>query len=97
MRYTARLEESCRILSSTPEYLSDVHLVFLVKIQHIMERIGQTLHSYNDWTSTSTATRAPIGLHVRGFEAEIQSLKESLPPELQQNSTSSLSSLHDLK
>jgi hypothetical protein len=78
------IEESCSVFADAVEYpIDDIYLAHLVRLQHIIERIGQSILHNNG--ETSSITNAPINMHVEAFQAEPHSFRDSLPLELQQN------------
>ena len=83
LRYTPHLQESCRILIETAEYPGDIQLAYMVKMQHIIGKIGRVIHG-NDWDDSSMP-KAPVALHVQSFHSELVCFKESLPLSLKQN------------
>ncbi len=86
MRLTSQIEESCQALIEKAEHPTDLQLAYVIKAQYLTDRIVQTVHA-NGWDSTVTL-KTPVGMHIKAFQAEISTLKESLPPSLQHNSKS---------
>ncbi len=84
MRLTSQIEESCQALVEKAENPTDLQLVYVVKAQYLTDRIVQTVHA-NGWDSTLTL-KTPVRMHIKAFQSEIATMKESLPPLLQHNS-----------
>lgn len=85
MRFTRQIEESCQALLQCAEYPTDLQLVYVVKIQYLTDRITQTIH-INDINVTSPH-KDILELHIRAFQSEIESIRESLPPSLAKNTS----------
>lgn len=86
LRYSQYMEECCQFLAQTREYDTDVFIVNLVRLQRIVEGIGQNMSPQdivNEWWTASTLT--PIGLYVQSFRNDMQKLRKSMPCHLQHN------------
>ncbi|KIW40336.1 uncharacterized protein PV06_07543 [Exophiala oligosperma] len=79
IRFSAYAEECCQLLEEERKYASDVFLVHLVRIARMSGRITRTL-SPDDWSTSSTISAPPIGAYVTALQAELRSIKSSLPP-----------------
>ena len=88
MRYTPYMDDNLRILSEANEYASDVTLVHLVKVQHIVERVGQVIYS-QQWDNSSL--KSLIWLQIASYQAELDTLRDSLPEDLKDDGIGSLS------
>ncbi|OCK78134.1 hypothetical protein K432DRAFT_444838 [Lepidopterella palustris CBS 459.81] len=91
LRYTPYMEECCQYLMEAREYETDAFLVSLVRLQRIVEGIGQNLSHQdlvNEWWNDRTTT--PIELYVKTFRNEIQSFGKGLPSHLQHNAFMSM-------
>lgn len=76
--------ESClRSLEQNPEYLSDEHLIQLVKLQFVAEEINQALPRHRQDFSSGSA--APIQLCIKTLQSKLDSFRMKLPLHLQQN------------
>lgn len=88
LRYSPYIETCCDTLSSSLECRFDIYLVASVRLQCIIERMQDVLSTRS---ATSETSKAPAGLHVNMFRAELQSLKASLPLDIQKSCSQSLS------
>ena len=80
------MEQCCQALIEAGECPNDTYLVYLVKLQHIVERIGENIkHERSCFTWDSRGT---VGMIIKSFRSELENFKTSLPPELQENSKS---------
>lgn len=82
LRYSPYIETCCDTLSSSLECRFDIYLVASVRLQCIIERMQDVLSTRSVTPETS---KAPAGLHVNMFRAELQSLKASLPLDIQKS------------
>ncbi|CAM1504443.1 Fc.00g020340.m01.CDS01 [Cosmosporella sp. VM-42] len=82
MRYTKYMQESLKVLEEEKEYETDVTLVYLVRIQHLTERISK-LNSHDDPTEeVAGLAAAPLSAYVSAFQGELDRIHNSLPPNL---------------
>lgn len=81
--YTPYLEKCCRSLEATQECQSDVVLVSLVRLQHIVQEINQTF-PYDEF-DTFKALGTPVALCIKALRTKLSALRSSLPPELERN------------
>lgn len=88
MKLSKYLKKCLAELEANPEHESDVLLVHLVKVQYLTQQI-------NDWVSRedeedtamqSLLHQAPVSAYLSAFEAEIQRLRNALPPNLKNHS-----------
>ena len=78
MSFPPYIRDCCDDLIDTEEHSTDTYLVYLMKLQSLVER--QRLGGL--WESDFGAhdsLRAPIGLQVRTYQLELQNFKLSLP------------------
>ena len=68
MRWTMFLENALRSLEQSAEYESDLLLVQMVRLQHLIEE-----------ASTTEAPSAPMQMYVKAFQADIDRLRSSDP------------------
>lgn len=80
------MDECSQFLFENPEYPTDIYLAHLVQLKRIVERIAQSIY-FHQWEN-KPASKAPIGLHIKVFQTELETFQASLPSELQQNSMS---------
>ncbi|RFU28196.1 hypothetical protein B7463_g8144, partial [Scytalidium lignicola] len=83
LRFTPHMDECCQFLSENPEYSTDIYLVRLIQLQHIVERISRSIHHHN-WEGKSII-KAPMELHMKTFQAELASFQASVSSDLQEN------------
>lgn len=73
IRFTKYTEECCKVLEQVAENPVDSHLVQLVRVMNLAERIHCTL--YRTDLHSSPVSSSPIGLSIRWLEAELRELK----------------------
>lgn len=77
---TAYLETACRVLEERREYPTDELLVYLVRVQQLAQSISLTLAPD---TLSFQSMQLPLSIIVKGFQAQLDTFKASLPPHLQ--------------
>ena len=85
LRYSSHLDCCCDSLLSSAEYPTDALAVASVRLQIIIERMQDTLKGRNPHQKVSLL--APIGMHVKIFQDELQGFKASLPTVVQEDRT----------
>ncbi len=83
VRYTRYAEECCHFLSEAGEFPTDVYLVQVVKLLYLGDKISRTLNPQDFDPSSNIA--APVGASVKSLEAELQSLKPLVEPDILQH------------
>ncbi|KAL1624206.1 hypothetical protein SLS54_004136 [Diplodia seriata] len=78
LRYSAQLAGVCRHLEEAQEYPTDQYLVYLVRLQGIVQRIERKV-PIDDFT---TDTMIPIAMFVKALHGELDDFKKSLPADL---------------
>ncbi|KAK8223547.1 hypothetical protein IWX49DRAFT_206218 [Phyllosticta citricarpa] len=78
LRYSAQLDQCCRQLEEAQEYSSDRFLVYLVRLQRIVQRIERKV-PIDDLTPETTI---PIAMFVKSLHGELLEYKKSLPPDM---------------
>jgi hypothetical protein len=81
--YTPYLEKCCQSLEATQECQSDLVLVYLVRLQHIVQEINQTFPY--DESDTFKALGTPVALCIKALRTKLSTLRSSLPPELERS------------
>ncbi|KAF4980152.1 hypothetical protein FZEAL_3771 [Fusarium zealandicum] len=82
MRYTKYIQECLGVLEREKEYETDVRLVYLVRIQHLTERISQ-LNSPDDPAEEVVGLpTAPLSAYVSAFQGELDRIRNGLPVSL---------------
>ncbi|MCJ1281331.1 hypothetical protein MMC26_000650 [Xylographa opegraphella] len=76
VRYTSYTEDCAQVLLGAGEHQSDIGLVAQVRLQHIIEGIGQSLPF--DESRDPKSPTPPIGLCIKSFLAELQSVQSTL-------------------
>jgi hypothetical protein len=80
MPYTTYIEKCCLTLAEANEYPTDVYLVSLIRLQHFVRKIANSLPSNElepQWSLTT-----PVGMYVKSLEEGLQRYRKSLPPDL---------------
>ena len=83
IRYTKYAEECCQLLLEAAEYPTDVHLIQLVKLLYMGDKINRTLNP-QDFDPSSNISM-PVGAAVKSLEAEVHQLKPLVSPDSLQN------------
>lgn len=78
LRYSAQFADVCRYLEEAEEYPSDRYLVYLVRLQCIVQRIERKV-PIDDFTAD---TMIPIAMFVKALHGELNDFKKSLPADL---------------
>ncbi|WQF86997.1 Putative zn(2)Cys(6) fungal-type DNA-binding domain-containing protein [Colletotrichum destructivum] len=85
MRYSGYMQQCMRELQESGEHESDMHLVYIVKIQRLCERIYDLRSQEDADGEEDTVSRAPVSAYVSGFRAELNKLQTEMPPRLRHN------------
>jgi hypothetical protein len=80
LQYSPYIEYCCQALLEAAEYESDIILVALVRVQAIIETANRNLLSRG-----RPGEKAPVWMHVKSSQFELQTYWNSLPPNVQQN------------
>ncbi|KAJ5091777.1 hypothetical protein NUU61_006647 [Penicillium alfredii] len=83
LEYTSYLEKELHTLLDSHEYESDLLLAGLVQVQQIAERIVQAVPY--DEPDNPHVLHAPIILHLKTLQRELESQAQSIPPVLKHN------------
>ena len=85
LRYTYYLDECVKYLEESGEYSTDERLVYMVRIQHLTERI--TRLSSNDKTleEVTNSPAAPMSAYISAFRTELDNLQKSIPIHLKED------------
>lgn len=75
VRFTKYTNECCEELMKVSEFPTDPFLVQLIRVVHLGDKVHHTM-SINELGSSAVLS-APLGLIVRGHQAELQELKTS--------------------
>ncbi|KAK2760140.1 C6 transcription factor [Colletotrichum kahawae] len=92
MRFSAYMEQCLRELEETMEYESDIHVIYIVRVQRLAERISQ-IRANEDWDGGLGLPKAPISAYASSFQAELDKLVDNMPPSLEDKWKSSESLL----
>jgi hypothetical protein len=80
MPYTTYIEKCYLTLAGAGEYPTDIYLISLIRLQHFVRKIANSLPS-NEleplWSPTT-----PIGMYVKSLEEGLQRYRKSLPQDL---------------
>ncbi|KAJ6781563.1 hypothetical protein PWT90_01558 [Aphanocladium album] len=82
MRYTSYVKECLTVLESEVEYETDIILVFLLRIQHLTQRISELNPRDNTIEEFSSIPKAPTAVYVSAFQNELNELRAKLPNHL---------------
>ncbi|KAI8684842.1 hypothetical protein NCS57_00151300 [Fusarium keratoplasticum] len=82
MRYTKYIQECLGVLEREKEYPTDTRLVYLVRIQHLTERISQLNSPDDPAEEVAGLPTAPLSAYVSAFQGELDRIRNGLPPEL---------------
>lgn len=81
-RYTKYIQESLRVLEKDQEYGTDVNLAYLVRIQHLTERISQLSSPDDPAEEVAGLPTAPKSAYVSAFQGELDRIRNALPENL---------------
>lgn len=82
MRYTSYVKECVSVLEGDMEYETDITLVFLVRVQHLTQRISELNPRDNTIEEFSSIPKAPTAVYVSAFQNELDELRAKLPQHL---------------
>ncbi|PSR82023.1 hypothetical protein BD289DRAFT_25472 [Coniella lustricola] len=85
MKFSRYMKTCLKELEETPEVASDQLLVHLVKIQRLTEHVHNRVSQEDEDDLISSIPRPPFSAFQGTFDAEIQRLKQSVPPSLKDN------------
>ena len=77
------MESCCQALEDAHEYRHDALLVYLIRLQRIVETIVQTLP--RDERNRTLGMKAPVAIYVKALQTELNDFKSSLPQDLRNN------------
>ncbi|KAK2594267.1 hypothetical protein QQS21_008046 [Conoideocrella luteorostrata] len=83
LRYTSYVQECMRVLENEREYDSDITLLYLVRVQRLTERIFEFSSKDKGEEDIPGMPPAPTSAYVAAFQNEIDRMRDSLPPRLQ--------------
>lgn len=86
MRYTSYVQECVKTLEASQEYETDITLVFMVKIQHLTQRIAELNPRDTTVEEFSSIPKAPLSAYVSAYTHELEKLRESLPEHMKNDS-----------
>jgi hypothetical protein len=86
MRWTRHMEDCLQHLANEPETPGDEVLVTIVKISKVMDDVNAAHFKRLFESETQGPSSMPPVLHVKALVASLDAIKESLRPELLQNS-----------
>ncbi|KAL0935536.1 C6 transcription factor [Colletotrichum truncatum] len=84
MRFSSYVQQCLRELEEFRELESDMHLVYIVRIQRLAERISQ-IRGNEDGDEETPIPKAPISAYASSFQAELDKLQDQMPQSLQDN------------
>ncbi|KAK0630221.1 hypothetical protein B0T17DRAFT_215703 [Bombardia bombarda] len=78
MKYSPYVQQCQRELRESREYDTDVVLVHIIQVQHLMEKISR-VNARDDLTEDPTGiSRAPASAYTSAFQCELENIKSSL-------------------
>ncbi|KZL88336.1 c6 transcription factor [Colletotrichum incanum] len=80
LRYSVYMQQCLRELEENREYESDMHLIYIVKIQRLCERVADLRSNYYGDEEVDCVTRAPVSAYMFGFSSELNKLQIEMPP-----------------
>lgn len=86
MRYTSYVKDCIALLASNKEYETDVNLVFLLRIQHLTQRISELNPRDNTIEEFTSIPKAPAAVYISAFQNELDELRAKLPDHLRNDS-----------
>lgn len=86
MRYSPLIKDCYETIAQNGGAKDDVFLVHCIKLQCLIERIRTSGLWDGVSSGDSQALRAPVGMCVKSFWAELKSFKDSLPTEIANDS-----------
>ena len=81
LRWTSYLDDCLHELEDAKEYSTDTRLVYLVRVQLIVERAVQAPWHDSGFDSDETV-RAPVQFHVITLQERLRDLKNGIPADL---------------
>lgn len=92
LRWNSHLDECLTVLAENKEHPSDALLVQLVKLQIIVERVGQAPW-HDEHGNAAGLARAPPTFYLKALQAQLQDFKSQIPTEIQKNGNSTSQSI----
>ncbi|QPG95039.1 hypothetical protein C2857_007535 [Epichloe festucae Fl1] len=86
MKYTPYVQECLKVLENGREYESDITLMYLIRIQRLTERIFEFTSKDRAEEDIPGIPSAPTSAYIAAFQKEIDSIRDSLPARLQNDS-----------
>ena len=78
------MDECIAVLAENKEQPTDTLLIHLVKLQAIIEKIGQAPW-HEECGNTIGSVRAPPTFYLKALQAQLQDIKAKIPPDIQGN------------
>ncbi|KAF6814807.1 C6 transcription factor [Colletotrichum sojae] len=82
MRFSGYMQQCLRELEEARELESDMHVIYIVRIQRLAERISQIR---GDGDEEAGVIKAPISAYASSFQAELNKLQAQMPRSLRDN------------
>lgn len=83
-RWTPYMDECIAVLAEKKEQSTDTLLIYLVKLQLIVEKIAQAPW-HEGCEDAIDSVRAPPTFYLKALQAQLQDCKANIPPEIQGN------------
>jgi hypothetical protein len=82
MKYTAQLDEACKLVADTQEFRSDILLFHLVQLQQITRKIK---HTFYDLEVGFGPRVVPRKMCMDLLQRELENFRRELPEDLRSN------------
>ena len=84
LRWTPYLDECMAVLAEKDDQANDTLLIYSVKLQLIVENMGQgSWHEQHD--SVTGSSRVPPIFYLKALQTQLQDLKAKIPAKIQRN------------
>lgn len=97
MKYTPYVQECLKALENGREYESDITLMYLIRIQRLTERIFEFTSKDRAEEDIPGIPPAPTSAYIAAFQKEIDTMRDSLPARLQNDSMWNIPSAVELR
>lgn len=87
MRYSSYIQECVKDLETSREYETDMTLVFLVRTQHLTERISEQVSRDKAPEDMHGIPTAPTSAYIHAFQNELDHIRKNLSPNLRTDCT----------
>jgi hypothetical protein len=85
MAWTPHMEECLTVLTERGDAPTDMHLVQLVRMSLLKEKVAQ-VQPYFENTEGSPVATASLMMYLTALQAQARDLKQTIPPQLMKDS-----------